>query len=98
MVATSSLLFEKINLQGRDQLIFSSMSPNEFIESAHTIGWKILLDIVYMANVITFRWSKFQSASTEILYTYRYVWLKLVSISQENWQSAMGQPSVETEN
>ena len=41
------------------------MSPNEFIESAHTIGWKILLGIVYMANVITFRWSQFQSASSK---------------------------------
>ena len=32
--------FWKINFQGRDKLIFQSMSPNEFSEVSHTIGCK----------------------------------------------------------
>ena len=38
--------FEKINLQGGNKLIVSSMSTNEFIEVAHTIGCKIPQGIV----------------------------------------------------
>ena len=36
-------LFEKINFQGRDKLIFQCMNPNEFIEVPHTIGCKTAL-------------------------------------------------------
>ena len=36
----------KINFQGRDKLIFQSMSPNEFSEVSHTIGCKTALGTV----------------------------------------------------
>ena len=36
----------KINFQGRDKLIFQSMSPNEFSEVSHTIGCKTPLGTV----------------------------------------------------
>ena len=39
-------LFEKINFQGRDKLIFQTMSPSEFSEVSHTIGCKIPLGTV----------------------------------------------------
>ena len=39
-------LFEKIYFQGRDKLIFQSISPNEFREVPHTIGCKSLLGTV----------------------------------------------------
>ena len=39
-------LFEKINFQGRDKLIFQSISPNKFAEVLHTIGCKIPLGTV----------------------------------------------------
>ena len=38
-----SSYFEQINFQGRDELIFQSMSPNEFGEVPHTVGCKISL-------------------------------------------------------
>ena len=38
--------FWKINFQGRDKLIFQSMSPNEFSEVSHTIGCKTALGTV----------------------------------------------------
>ena len=38
--------FQKINLQGRNNLIVLSMSANEFTEVPHTIGCKIPLGIV----------------------------------------------------
>ena len=39
-------LFEKINFQGRDKLIFQSISPNEFGEVPHTIVCKTPLGTV----------------------------------------------------
>ena len=41
-----SFEIEKINFQGRDKLIFQSISPNEFGEVPHTIGCKTPLGIV----------------------------------------------------
>ena len=41
-----SFEIEKINFQGRDKLIFQSISPNEFGEVPHTIGSKTLLGTV----------------------------------------------------
>ena len=38
--------FWKINFQGRDKLIFQSMSPNESSEVSHTTGCKIALGTV----------------------------------------------------
>ena len=39
-------LFEKINFQVRDKLIFQNMSQNEFSEVSHTIGCKTALGTV----------------------------------------------------
>ena len=41
-----SFEIEKINFQGRDKLIFQSISPNEFGEVPHTIGCKTPLGTV----------------------------------------------------
>ena len=38
--------YEKINFQGRDKLIFQSISPNEFGEVPPTIGCKTPLGTV----------------------------------------------------
>ena len=45
-VLPTVVAFWKTNFQGRDKLIFQSMSPNEFSEVSHTIGSKTALGTV----------------------------------------------------